>query len=146
MPLDYGYSEAIGRELRLDTIDTIGIASQTLAEDAILAGRSEEAVTLVNYFLREMQIMHRIMWTWIEDIIRFILEKSGAQRGMDVQSAAGIMRVFKTAELGIAPRDRCLEAIAVGNPAAAVDWLDKTRLEFQNPHDLLVAWVQDMLS
>lgn len=146
MPLRYEKSEAIGRELRLDSIETVGISSQTLAEDAILAGRNEEAVTLVNYFLREMQIMHRIMWTWIEDIIRFILEKSGAQPGMDVQSAAGIMRVFKTAEIGIAPRDRCLEAIARGDTAAAVDWLDKMRLEFKNPHDLLVAWVQDLLS
>ena len=105
MPLNYTRSDVLGRELRLDDIDTIGVSSQTLAEEAIQAGRDEEAVTLVNYFLREMQIMHGIMWTWAEDIIRFIIEKSGGQAGMEVQSAAGIMRVFKTAEIGVAPRE-----------------------------------------
>jgi hypothetical protein len=146
MPLKYEKSAVMGRELRLDDLDTIGIATQTLAENAIEYGRNEEAVTLVNYFLREMQIMHGIMWTWIEDIIRFIIEKSGAEPGMEVKSAAGIMRVFKVAEIGIGPRDRCLEAIEKGDKAAAMDWLDKMRLEFKNPHDLLVGWVQDMLS
>ncbi|MDZ4765430.1 MAG: hypothetical protein SGI73_12835 [Chloroflexota bacterium] len=146
MPLNYTHSEPIGRALRLDSIDTIGTSSQTLAEDAIRAGDNETAVTLINYFLREMQIMHGILTTWIEDIIRYIIEKSGATPGADVTGAAGIVRVLKTAELGIAPRDRCLAAIAAGDQAAAIDWLDKMRLEFKNPHEILVAWVQDMLS
>jgi len=146
MPLKYTYSEVLGRELRLDDPDTIGISSQTLAEEAIRAGRDEEAVTLVNYFLREMQIMHRIMWTWAEDIVRFILEKSGSGPGLDVSGAAGILRVFKTAELGVAPRDRCLEALAAGDRDGAIHWLDRMRLEIKNPHELMVAWVQDMLT
>jgi hypothetical protein len=146
MPLKYTYSDVLGRELRLDDPDTIGVSSQTLAEEAIRAGRDEEAVTLVNYFLREMQIMHRIMWTWAEDIVRFILEKSGSEPGLDVSGAAGILRVFKTAELGVAPRDRCLEALAVGDRDGAIHWLDRMRLEIKNPHELMVAWVQDMLT
>lgn len=146
MTVQYMRSETIGRELRLDDISTIGISSQTLAEEAIQAARDEEAVTLINYFLREMQIMHSIMHTWVEDIIRFIIEKSGSQPGMDAQSAAGIIRAFKTAELGTAPRDRCLEALEKGDRDAAVQWLDRMRLEFKNPHELMVAWVQDLLS
>ncbi|PJF26239.1 MAG: hypothetical protein CUN53_08715 [Phototrophicales bacterium] len=146
MPLNYAHSASIGRELRLDSIETIGVSSQTLAEEAIQAGEIETAVTLINYFLREMQIMHGILTTWIQDIIRYIIEKSGAQPGMDVSAAEAIVRVLKTAELGIAPRDRCLEALKAGDHAAAIDWLDKMRLEFKNPHEILVAWVQDMLS
>lgn len=146
MPLKYARSEAIGRELRLDDIDTIGTSSQTLAEEAIQAGRDEEAITLINYFLREMQIMHGIMTTWIKDIIRFIVEKSGAQVGMDTSAASGIMRVWETAQLGLAPRDRCLEALKNGEKEAAIQWLDRLRLEFKNPHEILVAWVQDLLS
>src|SRR5262249_55099195 len=115
MPLNYAHSNAIGRDLRLDDIDTIGTSSQTLAEEAILAGRNEEAVTVINYFLREMQIMHNILTTWVQDIVRFIMEKSGAQPGMDVAGAAGITRVLLAVELGIAPRDRCLEALKSGD-------------------------------
>lgn len=146
MALNYAHSEVIGRDMRLDDISTIGISSQTLAEEAIRAGRNEEAVTVINYFLREMQIMHGILTTWIQDIVRFIMEKSGAQPGMDVAGAAGIARVLLTVELGIAPRDRCLEALRAGDQQAAIDWLDKMRLEFKNPHEILVAWVQDLLS
>jgi hypothetical protein len=146
MPLKYARSEAIGRELRLDDIDTIGTSSQTLAEEAIRGGRDEEAVTLINYFLREMQIMHGIMTTWVKDIIRFIIEKSGVQPGMDTSAASGIMRVWETAQLGLAPRDRCLEALKNSKRDEASQWLDRMRLEFKNPHEILVAWVQDLLS
>jgi hypothetical protein len=146
MTVNYAHSQAIGRELRLDDIDTIGVSSQTLAEYAIRAGRDEEAVTVVNYFLREMQIMHGILTTWVKDIIRFTIEKSGGQPGMDVSGSAGIMRVWETIPLGVAPRDRCLEALTQGNREEAIVWLDRMRLEFKNPHEILVAWVQDLLS
>jgi hypothetical protein len=146
MPIKYEKSEVIGRELRLDDIDTIGVSSQTLAEDAIRGGRDEEAVTLVNYFLREMQIMHGIMTTWVKDIIRYIIEKSGSAPGMDAAASAGIMRVWETHPLGIAPRDQCLAALQQGEREAAVNWLNAMRLEFKNPHEILVAWVQDLLS
>src|SRR5689334_3085566 len=146
MALNYAYSAAIGRELRLDDIDTIGTSSQTLAEDAMHAGRTDEAVLLVNYFLREMQIMHGILTTWIQDIIRFIMEKSGAQPGMETAGAAAIVRTFSTIPLGIAPRDRCLSALEARDVESAIDWLDRMRLEFKNPHEILVAWIQDLLS
>jgi hypothetical protein len=146
MAVNYTYSETLGRALRLDDLETIGISSQTLAEEAIAAGRDEEAITLINYFLREMQIMHRIMTTWVEDIIRFIVERSDVEPPRDTQVASAILRTFNTAEIGIAPRDRCLEALANGERTAAVEWLERMRLEFKNPHDLLVAWVQDLLS
>ena len=146
MPLKYAHSDAIGRELRLDDIDTIGTSSQTLAEDAIRAGRDDEVITLVNYFLREMQIMHGILTTWVKDIIRFIVEKSAVQPGADTSAASGIMRVWEMAQIGIAPRDRCLEALKKGERDSAIQWLDRMRLEFKNPHEILVAWVQDLLS
>src|SRR5260370_2467478 len=146
MAFKYEHSEAIGRALRLDDIDTIGISSQTLAEEAIRAGRNEEVVTLVNYFLREMQIMHGILTTWIQDIVRFIMEKSGAATGMEVAGAAAIIRAFNTIELGLAPRDKCLSALAEGDQDAAIQWLDRMRLEFQKPHKILVPRIQDLLS
>lgn len=146
MAFKYEYSASIGRALRLDDIDTIGTSSQTLAEEAIRAGRNEEAVTMVNYFLREMQIMHGILTTWVQDIVRFIMEKSGTAAGTDVAGAAAIIRTFNTVELGLAPRDKCLAALMEGNPEQAIQWLDRMRLEFKNPHEILVAWVQDLLS
>ncbi|GAB4550249.1 MAG: hypothetical protein OHK0023_15870 [Anaerolineae bacterium] len=146
MTLNFAHSIPIGRTLRLDSIETIGISSQTLAEEAIRAGRDDEARTLIAYFLGEMQIMHKIMTTWLQDILRYMIEKSGAQQGMDTSISAAVLRVWNAVPLGIAPRDRCLEALSAGKRDEAIDWLDKMRLEFKNPHDVIVAWVQDMLS
>ena len=125
MSFKYEQSDAIGRMLRLDDIDTIGTSSQTLAEEAIRAGRNEEVVTIVNYFLREMQIMHGILTTWIQDIVRFIMEKSGASAGTEVTGAAAIIRTFNTVELGLAPRDNCLAALAAGQQDEAI-WASQT--------------------
>ncbi len=146
MAFKYAYSPAIGRELRLDDIETIGASSQTLAEEAMDAGRSDEAQALINYFLREMQIMHGILTTWVQDIVRFIMEKSGAQPGLETAGAAAIVRTFNTIPLGIAPRDQCLRALDAGDVESAKAWLDRMRLEFKNPHEILVAWIQDLLS
>src|SRR5262249_43420608 len=75
-----------------------------------------------------------------------IVEKSGAEPGMEISAAAGIMHTFTTAEIGLAPRDRCLEALKNGDREGAILWLDRMRLEIKNPHELMVAWVQDLLT
>jgi len=146
MPFKYAYSEAIGRELRMDEIDTLGTSSQTLAEDAMRAGRLDEAAVLVSYFLKEMQIMHGILTTWVQDIMRFILEKSGAQADLVTSGAAALIRTFNTVPLGSAPHANCLRSLASNNLVSTADWLDRMRLEFKIPHELLVAWIQDLLS
>ncbi|MBX3082333.1 MAG: hypothetical protein KF716_11925 [Anaerolineae bacterium] len=146
MALNLAYSATIGRTLRLDDIDTIGISSQTLADALIDSGKHDDARALIDYFLAEMQIMSKIMWTWAEDIIRFIIEKSGAAAGADVTASAGIMRTFKTQPLGLAPHQRCLDALAKGDVVNAKTWLDRMRLEFKHRDQLMVMWVQDLLS
>ncbi len=55
------HNAVLGRMLRVDDLDTLGISTQTLAEEAIRAGRTDEAIALVDYFHQEMRIMHTIM-------------------------------------------------------------------------------------
>ena len=75
------HSEAIGRVLRLDDLDTLGISTQTLAEEAVVRGDWEQARSLVDYFYEEMRIMHGILTTWIRDILRYIVAHGGADDG-----------------------------------------------------------------
>ena len=72
------HSDAIGRVLRLDDLSTLGVSTQTLAEEAIARGDWEQARSLVDYFYEEMRIMHGILTTWIRDILRYIVEHTGA--------------------------------------------------------------------
>ena len=76
--LSLEHSDAIGRVLRLDDLYTLGVSTQTLAVDAIARGDWEQARSLVDYFYDEMRIMHGILTTWIRDILRYIVEHSGA--------------------------------------------------------------------
>jgi len=144
--LKFEHSDAIGRVLRLDDLSTLGVSTQTLAEDAIARGDWEQARRLVDYFYEEMRIMHGILTTWIRDILRYVVEHSGADDAGARAASAGMARMLETYPIGQAGRERCREAIAIGDAAAAVDWLDRMRLEFKNPHEMLVAWIQDLLT
>ena len=139
------YNQILGRTLRLDDLDTLGVSSQTLAEAAIEAGRIDEAIALVDYFHQEMRIMHHIMITWLTDISRYIIQRGG-QAGSAGPVATTLFETWRTYPLGEDLRAKCQAAIQASRPAEAIDLLDRMRLEFKNPHDVLVAWVQNLLT
>ena len=108
--LNLTFNEKLGRMLRLDDIETLGIATQTLAEDAIREGRAEEALALVDYYHQEMRIMHDIMITWLTDINRYLIARSAESDQADLLSAT-LFETWRTFPIGEAPRERCQEAI-----------------------------------
>ncbi|MCO6451763.1 MAG: hypothetical protein J5I90_13345 [Caldilineales bacterium] len=144
------FNDLLGRMLRVDDLETLGVSTQTLAEEAIRAGRIDEAVALVDYFHQEMRIMHNIMITWLTDISRYIVARAGeTENASDITNT--LFKTWRTYLFGEALRSRCTEAIraATHDPLIAeeaIDLLDKMRLEFKNPHDVLVAWVQNLLA
>jgi len=139
-------SATIGRVLRLDDLAVIGVSSQTLAEEAIAAGRWELAADLVGYYHTEMDIMNNIMNTWIQDTVRYVVLKSGTSAASANTAAMGIMRVWLTYPFGEAERAKSLAAIQAGNAADAVFWLERMRLAYLNVHEVQVAWMQDQLA
>ncbi len=147
------YNKILGRMLRLDDLETLGVSSQTLAEQAIKEGRVEEAIALVDYFHQEMRIMHGIMITWLTDISRYII-KRGGQAGNAGEISTTLYETWWSFPFGEDLRERCKAAIRA-NPgpapdltkvADAIDLLDRMRLEFKNPHEVLVAWTQNLLT
>lgn len=140
------YNALLGRTIRLDDLDTLGTSTQTLAEEALARKDWALARELIAYFYDEMRIMHGILTTWIRDILRYIVEHSGADDAQARAAANGMARMLEAYPIGQASRDRCLAALADGDVAAATVWLDRMRLEFKDPHDMLVAWIQDLLT
>ncbi len=151
------HNTVLDRMLRTDDLSTLGVSTQTLAEEAILAGRTEEAIALVDYFHQEMRIMHSIMITWLTDISRYLIARGAAAEDVG-EVATTLFDIWRTYPMGEGPRQQCQAAIrqaagageASETPEAwrqrAVDLLDAMRLEFKVPHDILVAWVQNLLS
>ncbi len=138
------FNSVLGRMLRVDDLDTLRVSTQTLAEEAIYAGRSGEAAALVDYFYQEMRLMHNILITWLTDITRYILARDGANSAPETSQR--LLETWRSYPLGVDLAGRCQQAIAAGETARAVHLLDLLRLEFKFPHDVLVAWIQDLLS
>ena len=142
------HNHILGRMLRVDDLETLGVSTQTLAEDAIQAGRVDEAIALVDYFHQEMRTMHTIMRTWLTDITRYIIARgSGADDPGQIGDLSYMLfDIWRTYPFGEAVRERCKAAIGEGEAVQAIDLLDHMRLEFKVPHDVLVAWVQNLLT
>lgn len=140
------HSPTIGRELRLDSIETIGVSSQTLAEEAIQAGERALAARLLRYYRQEMDIMNGIMHVWLQDTLRYIILKAGSNDARASQAAAGVMRAFRAYPFGLAGQQQALAALQAGRDDEALFWLERMHLAYLNVHDLQVAWMQDQLS
>ncbi len=150
-PLEH--NEVLGRKIRMDEVERLGIPTQDLVEEALTEGCFEDAIELVEYYHQEMRTMHDILTTWITDIVRYISVHKGVESGEAPVLASAMLRTWGEIPLGVHLRDSCLQLIrgmkGVDDVAAmerAPDVLERMRLEFKNPHEILVAWIQDLLT
>jgi hypothetical protein len=149
------HNPKLGRMLRVDDLETLGVSTQTLAEQAIQAGRLDEALALVDYFHQEMRTMHDILITWLTDIVRYIVARNGGVEQAN-QVSFKVLETWRNYSFGVHLREGCKQAMRAMQPAdgaldsadlaRALDWLERMRLEFKYPHDVLVAWIQDLLT
>lgn len=141
------YNAKLGRVIRMDDIDTIGRSTCAMLEDAFTAGRVEEALALSDYYLKELRIMHDILMTWAQDIIRFMIARDADAAQPTAQAlSAAICKAWRDFEFGVAPLRRLQAAIREGDNARASAALERLWLEFKIPHDVLVAWINEMLN
>lgn len=144
MTLKLAYSPAIGKVIRQDDLSTLGISSQTMAEQAIARAEWDEAATLAEYFMQELRMMGGVMYTWMECTLRDILELLGTTSAPETAQAIALTpRVF---DAGGPALPRALDAIARRNGEEAVRQLEHMRYEFRVVHDLCVRWNQDLLT
>jgi hypothetical protein len=149
------YNQILGLMLRMDDLGSLGVSTQTLAEQAIRAGNVAETVALVDYFHQEMSIMHHIMITWLTDIMRYVVHRGGQAENAN-ELTLTLMETWRSFPFGESLRESCKAASHSSVTAAGtlnqakvnevIDLLDRMRLEFKNPHEVLVAWTQDLLT
>jgi hypothetical protein len=141
------YNELLGRPLRIGDIDTIGKSTYSLIEDAVHNERQEETLSLIPYYLKELQIMHEILMIWAQDIMRYLIRNdTGTENSIADTLSMVICRTWRDFELGIAPMQRLEEAVRANDKVAAYTWLERMWLEFKVPHDVLVAWINEMFA
>ena len=141
------YNAKVRRLMRMDDISTIGISTYTMLENALPSGQTAEILALADYYLKELRIMHDILMTWAQDIMRFMLRRdTGAENLLAQELSNVICKSWREFEFGVGPLTTfkaALEDQDVGGAAAA---LERLWLEFKIPHDVLVAWINEMLN
>lgn len=141
------YVENVGRVMRMDDIETIGVPTYSLLQDAIRRHSTDEALPLASYYHRELRIMHDILMTWAEDIIRYMIRRDAKTENAVAQSlSAAICKTWRDFELGAAPLHTLQDAVRSGEQDRALEALERLWLEFKIPHDVLVAWINEMLN
>ncbi len=141
------YNAKVGRVMRMDDISTIGRSTYSMLEEAIAAGRADEALALSDYYLTELRIMHDILMVWAQDIIRFMIARdTSAAPPVAGALSAAICKVWRDFEFGVAPKHTLQVAVRDGDAPRALTALERLWLEFKIPHDVLVAWINEMLN
>ncbi len=141
------YNEHLGRLLREDDIETIGKSTYSFIEEAIETDRPEEALSLLPYYLKELQIMHEILMIWAQDIMRYLIRfDTGTENRIADDLSTVICRTWRDFELGLAPMKRLEAAVHDRDQASATTWLERMWLDFKVPHDILVAWINELFA
>jgi hypothetical protein len=138
-----GYSENLGRTIRQDGLETLGISTQTLAEGALRDGHWDLAAELVDYFATEIRIMNDVLFVWLADIFDYRLAKASAvERGLGTT----LLRGYRAYQPGSGDLARALAAIAARDAESAEDAIELMRVRWAAQHDGLVVWIQEVLS
>ena len=141
------YNDNVGRVMRMDDIDTIGVSTFTMLENAFQSGHTAETLALADYYLKELRIMHDILMTWAQDIIRFMIRHdTGAENALAQTLSSVICKPWRDFEFGAAPLNTLKVAIEDGAASRVTTALERLWLEFKIPHDMLVAWINEMLN
>mgnify|MGYP001822822344 CR=1 FL=1 len=139
------HNELLGRSLRVDDIETIGRSTYSFIEEAVQNDNVEQILSLTPYYLQELQIMHEILMIWAQDIMRYLIRHdTGAENSVADSVSSVICQTWRDFELGIAAKEQLVSAARSGDQKQAHKWLKRMWLDFKVPHDVLVAWINEM--
>lgn len=137
------HSELLGRVVRRDGVETLGTSSLTLAEQAARSGDTVLAAQLLAYFGDEMVRMGGILFTWIESIATFRMQRMALDPGsLPAWFTAGI-RSFDPSR---ADRDQALVRLRDGEIDEAFQLAEQSRIRYVALHDAYVVWIQELLA
>lgn len=141
-----GWSTWLGRRIRQDGPETIGISTQTLAEQALASENFGVAADLVGYFHGEMERMNKALYTWLGQILAHRAELDGVPPTTATTHAGSTITAMAGFEAGAGDRAAVLDLIANRDANGATQRLELMRVRIAAIHDDLVFWIQGLLT
>lgn len=140
------WSESLGRRLRTDDPKTIGISSQTLAEQALEKGHFAVGRDLGEYFHEEMTRINGILYIWLVEIFAFRLEQTGLGPSTARQEGERVVAGLSPYLPGEGDLDAFRRLCDEGDAESAMVRLELMRVRTAAVHDHLVFWIQGLLT
>ena len=85
------YSTILGRMIRKEGVQELGIGTIRVINDLIDQGKTEEAKAMVDYFRTEMLVVHDIYAQYVQDILAFIATTFGEDQ-VELRGEATMLR------------------------------------------------------
>lgn len=143
-PIPLEHSVLLGRLIRTDGIDTLGTSTLTLFDDAVRAGRPDDADKLLAYFWDETLRIGEALFQWISDIISYRLEQDCSVE--DRRFGDTVLRGIRAFEPSTGDRRRAVVAAHEARPDDAIAAAELGRVRYAGLHDAYVAWIQQLLA
>lgn len=132
-----GHSELLGRRIRQDGPETLGVSTLTLVERAVADRRFHLAADLLAYFRDEIWRIGEALYTWMDDLIAF---RAGWP------DAGWLLRGLRAFDVAAGDLDLALGRLAAEDAVGALAAAEGFRTRAVTWHDVLVAWLQDLLT
>jgi len=141
------YSEKVGRLLRMDPPEELGVPTQNLIELSVEARRWGEAIELLDYMRQESDVLNEtVLRGWLTSLITYAKTRFGqgelelllrVPSGDLLHAFEGLARQHHT--------DARLHLIAE-EAEPALRAVDAMRFAFKTLNDVVVKWIQDVLT
>jgi hypothetical protein len=141
-----GWSESLGRRLRVDGPETVGVSTQTLAEEALTTAGFAVAADLGAYLHEEMTRINEALYTWLVEILAFRAEKDGVGAEPALDEARRVVSALRGYDPGAGDLTAFLAGCGAGDADAATERLELMRVRTAAVHDHLVHWIQQLLT
>lgn len=141
------YSEKLGRKVRLDSPEELGVPTQDLIDQALAENRSNDAVELLDYMRQESDLLNKtVLGGWLSSLVEYT--KSRLQvPALDLLlrvPAGDLLHTFEElAHLHHAAARRHMELQDHESASLAIEAM---RLSFKSLNDVVVRWIQDVLT
>ena len=142
------YSGKFQSMIRLDDPEDIGKPTQNLIEEALHRSDKEEALKLLRYLVDvEFAILKQsVLGGWLSDLVEFMLEKRGCS-DLDAPLRVPTTVIWDSMfQAGVRISNKVQDAIELGNDRDAIILLESIRQLFKLINDMVVRWVQDILT
>lgn len=71
------WSDTLGRLIRKDDWEQLGVPTQEKLKEAIAAGRTDEALALVDYLVGGVRSMHNVLTDWVWALLTWVAREYG---------------------------------------------------------------------